>query len=102
MEQQKIFRNNELKVADVAKALLTNNRYILDCIKENRNQTFSQFVNDYRIEYAKQQLLDNPNKTIADIYLEAGFSSERSFYGSFKDITGMTTREWINEQKNNY
>ena len=102
MEQQKIFRNNELKVADAAKALLTNNRYILDCIKENRNQTFSQFVNGYRIEYAKQQLLDNPNKTIVDIYLEAGFSSERSFYRSFKDITGMTTREWINEQKNNY
>lgn len=100
MEQDKMFKNNELKLTDVAKALLTNTHYILECIKENRNQTFSQFVNSYRIEYAKQQLTENPNLSIVDIYLAAGFSSERSFFRSFKNVTGMTTRQWIKEQQN--
>ncbi|MBR1668398.1 MAG: helix-turn-helix domain-containing protein [Bacteroidaceae bacterium] len=98
MEQQQLFRNPELKVADVASALNTNTRYVIDCIKADRNQTFSQFVNSYRIEYAKRQLRLNPNKIIMEIYSDAGFSSERSFFRSFKDTTGMTTREWMSLQ----
>lgn len=99
MEQQQMFRNNELKISDVASALFSNTKYVLDCIKSSRNQTFTQFINTYRIEYAQKQLLENPSKAIVEIYMDSGFSSERSFFRSFKEITGMTTREWLNIQQ---
>lgn len=99
MENKQMFRNNELKVSDIASELFSNTKYVIDCIKVSRNQTFTQFVNTYRIEYAQKQLLDNPSKAIVEIYLDSGFSSERSFFRSFKEITGMTTREWLNLQQ---
>jgi len=97
MEQQKMFRNAELKVSDVASALATNTRYITDCIKVCRNQTFSQFVNAYRISHAQQLLRQRPDMKLTEVSFEAGFSNERSFFRTFKAITGMTAREWVQQ-----
>ena len=97
MEQQKMFRNAELKVSDVASALATNTRYITDCIKVCRNQTFSQFVNAYRISHAQKLLRQNPDLKLTEVSFEAGFSNERSFFRTFKAITGMTAREWVQQ-----
>ena len=98
MDQEQLFRNNNLKPADVAAALATNTRYVKDCIKTEQGQTFSQFVNSYRVEYVKEQLREHPDKSVLLIYMDAGFSSERSFFRIFKEATGMTTREWLSQQ----
>ena len=94
MDQQKMFRDAELKVSDVASALGTNTRYITDCIKQNRNQTFSQFVNTQRISHAQQLLHQHPDMKLTEVSFESGFANERSFFRTFKAITGMTAREW--------
>ncbi len=98
MDQEQLFRNDDLKPADVAAALATNTRYVKDCIKTEQGQTFSQFVNSYRVEYVKQQLREHPDESVSLIYMDAGFSSERSFFRIFKEATGMTTREWLSQQ----
>jgi len=77
----------------------TNTRYVTDCIKRCQNLTFTQYINEYRINYAKQLLLQYPDMQIFEVYFKAGFSSERSFFRIFKTITGMTTREWLMSQK---
>lgn len=97
MEQQKVFRNAELKVSDVASALGTNTRYVTECIKASRNQTFSQFVNSYRVSHAQQLLRQNPDIKLTEVSFESGFSNERSFFRTFKTITGMTAREWVQQ-----
>lgn len=99
MKEQQLFRNPELKASDVATVLGTNTRYVIDSIRSGSDQTFSQFVNSYRIDRAKQLLLHSPGKALVEIYTDAGFSSERSFFRAFKDATGMTTREWLNSQQ---
>ena len=98
MNSQQLFRNPNLKPADVAADLATNPRYVTDSIRAERNQTFSQFVNDLRLAYAQQLLRQHPDKKVMEIAAEAGFSSERSFFRIFKAATGMTTQEWM--QKN--
>ena len=92
-----LFRNSELKVSDVAVHLGTNTRYVTDCIKSCRGCTFTQLVNGYRVEYAKQLLRKHPDKKIFEVYTEAGFASETSFFRIFKSVTGMTTREWMQQ-----
>ena len=97
MDEQQLFRNSELKVSDVAVHLGTNTRYVTDCIKSCRGCTFTQLVNGYRVDYAKQLLRKHPDKKIFEVYTEAGFASETSFFRIFKSVTGMTTREWMQQ-----
>lgn len=98
MVNKQLFRNCELKVSDVARELMTNTRYVSACIKQQRGLTFVQYANSHRVAYAQQMLLQNPNKKIAEIYIDAGFSNETTFFRTFKALTGQTPREWI--QKN--
>lgn len=95
MESQRLFLKNDLKLNDFATALHTNRNYISKCISNTKpDYTFAQFVNEYRLEYAKQLILNNPDKKINEIFLEAGFSNEQTFYRTFKVSTGMTPKEW--------
>lgn len=95
MEEQKLYLNSELKVVDVATKLNTNSRYVSDCIKASRGISFSQFVNAYRIDYAKQLLSRQPDAKLTAIALDSGFTNQTSFFRTFKAITGTTPREWI-------
>jgi AraC-like DNA-binding protein len=95
MTEQQLFKQSELKVADVAALLGTNVRYVSDCINQVEGRSFSQFVNSYRIDYAKQQLRQQPDMKLTVLSLESGFANETSFFRAFKSLTGMTPREWL-------
>lgn len=97
MKTQKLYQDSNLKVTDLATALGTNRRAVSDCINSQKGCTFTQFVNIYRVEHAKRVLRQNPNKKVADIYLESGFANEGSFFRTFKAITGMTPKEWLSK-----
>lgn len=99
MEQQQLYLNSELKLEDIASALVLNRSYVSDCINSHTGDSFSQFVNGYRIEYAKRVLRSQSDTKVASLYMAAGFSSEQSFYRNFKSFTGMTPKEWIASQK---
>jgi AraC-like DNA-binding protein len=59
--------------------------------------TFTQFVNEYRVSYVQQLLRLHPDMKVFEAYTQAGFTSERSFFRIFKDVTGMTTTEWLGQ-----
>lgn len=98
MEQQKMYLDSSLKVADVAAVVGTNSRYVSDCIKASHGCAFSQFVNNYRIEHSKRLLLQQPDTKITSVALQSGFANETSFFRTFKSMTGMTPREWVAQQ----
>ena len=98
MLKEQLFRESELKVANVAQRLNVNVKDVAECIKANRGVTFVQFVNGYRVDYAKQLLRQNPDIKIAALCLESGFDSERSFFRIFKMFTGMTAQKWMNQK----
>ena len=98
MEERKLFLNSDLKVSDIAAELGTNSRYVSDCIKSGKNVTFKQFVNDYRVEYAKQMMRQHPDWKMSAVGLKSGFSNEMTFFRTFKLLTGKTPREWITEK----
>lgn len=98
MENEKPYLNSELKVADVAEMAGTNSRNVSDCIKAARGCSFSQFVNAYRIDYAKQLLVSDPDIKVGTVALQSGFANEMSFFRTFKAITSMTPKEWKDTQ----
>ena len=93
MEGQQLYLNPNLKVDDIAMALNTNRRAIADCINNHRG-TFRQFINTYRLAFAQKLLRSNPDITITEVWMSAGFSSESSFFRIFKAATGATPRDW--------
>jgi YesN/AraC family two-component response regulator len=96
IEQQQLYLNPNLKVTDVADALQTSRVAVSNCIKSQRNCTFPQFVNTYRVALAQQLLSSQPDTKLAEVWTAAGFSSESSFYRIFKSITGSTPNDWKN------
>jgi YesN/AraC family two-component response regulator len=94
MDEERPFLNSELKIADLATSLGTNVTYISNCINSQKGCSFIQFVNGYRIDYAKQLLRKHPDKKISEVWAASGFANETSFFRNFKALTGMTPNEW--------
>lgn len=67
------------------------------CINST-GRSYSQFVNDYRIEYAKRLLLEEPDKKVSSVYYEVGFGHEQTFFRAFKARIGMTPSEWKKQE----
>ena len=94
MEEHKPYLNSELKLQEVADLLGTNRTYLSAGIKTATGQSFTQFVNKYRVEYAKELLMQHPEEKMSAIWAESGFSTESSFFRTFKAVTGSTPGEW--------
>lgn len=97
MEQEQFYLHSNLKLQDVAVRLQTNSTYVSECINSVCGQTFSQFVNTYRVRYAQELLRRQPEMKTSVVATESGFNTEASFFRNFKAVTGMTPREWITD-----
>lgn len=94
MESQKLYKNSELKLSDLANAVGSNRRAVSDCINSQVGYSFNQYVNTFRTEHAKRIIRQYPDRKLSDIYVESGFANETSFFRTFKAMTGMTPKEW--------
>ena len=94
MESQKLYKNSELKLSDLANAVGSNRRSISDCINSQAGCSFNQYINTFRTEHAKRIIRQYPDRKLSDIYVESGFANETSFFRTFKALTGMTPKEW--------
>ncbi|MBO4574992.1 MAG: helix-turn-helix transcriptional regulator [Bacteroidales bacterium] len=94
METQRLYLNPELKVNDVAKVLGVHRNTVSACVNAHKGCSFNQFINDYRVEYAKKLLRETNEIKISHICHEAGFATESTFFRAFKASTGMTPKEW--------
>lgn len=97
MEEQRPYLDSDLKQADVATALGVRLDEVSRCINSNAFN-FSQFVNGYRIEYAKQLMLQKPGIKMTQVAIESGFSNDTNFFRTFKNIVGMTPSEWASQE----
>ena len=97
MEEQRPYLDSDLKQADVATALGVRLDEVSRCINSN-TFNFSQFVNGYRIEYAKQLMLQKPGIKMTQVAIESGFSNDTNFFRTFKNIVGMPPSDWISQK----
>ncbi|MBR6893396.1 MAG: helix-turn-helix transcriptional regulator [Bacteroidaceae bacterium] len=93
MEAKRLYLNPDLTVADIATELGTNRTYVSNLINQYLNTTFSNYVNAYRVRYAKKLLLKTDD-TIEEIYQESGFQSRTTFWRAFAQIAGCTPKEY--------
>lgn len=95
MEIQQLFRSKGLTVADLAESVGSNRTYVSACINNEAGQSFSDYVNKWRIEYAMKLMKTDSALTISEVADKAGFTDRSTFYRSFKKISGMSPTEWL-------
>ena len=64
--------------------------------KKETKTTITEFINKKRIDEAKF-LIDQNNYSITEIALMVGFESYTYFGKVFKDVTSLTSREYLNK-----
>ena len=98
MEEQQVYLNQNLKLNDVAVMLGSNRNNISNCINSQRGISFSQYVNNYRVEHAQKLMRQMPELKITEVWMRSGFSSESAFFRAFKATMGMTPSEWKSQK----
>jgi AraC-like DNA-binding protein len=96
MENQQMYLKQNLTIEEFARQVGIHYREVSSIINSEFNTNFFEFVNEYRVNRAKQLLL-NPTcarMTILDILLESGFNSKSAFHRFFKRYTGMSAAEF--------
>lgn len=94
MEQEQLYLDSDLKLADLATRLGINRNAVSACINSQRGCSFSQFIINYRVEHAKALLRRQPDMKMAEAWMQSGFATESSFFRAFKAATGKTPAEW--------
>lgn len=97
MEVKRIYLNENLKMSDLAKEVDCSNQILSQVFNLFLNEKYNEFINRYRINEFKQIVsTSNYSKyTLKSLAQRSGFSSYTSFYRAFKEQTGTTPNEFI-------
>ncbi len=83
-----------IKLADIARMIGTRTNYLSQTINTRAGESFFDFVNRHRVEYAKSLLLAERDMTVSEVAMRAGFNSQNVFNGHFKKREGITPTQF--------
>lgn len=101
MRQEKIFRESELSLSDLAARLDAPPNYLSQVINEREGKSFYDYINTLRIEEFKRLATspDNRKYTLLGLAQECGFNSKSSFNRYFKKVTGTAPSQFVPEMQ---
>ena len=83
----------DITLSSVANTLGYEPHYVSRCFNSFIGIGFKQFLNNYRVDYAKSLLMDK-NISITNAAYTSGFQSIRSFNRIFQETVGMSPTEF--------
>jgi AraC-like DNA-binding protein len=99
MEGKKPYKQNKLTLGELAELISVSSHNLSEIINTKTKMNFFDFINQYRIEEVKKEILKpkNDSFTILAIAINAGFNSKSSFNTLFKEYEKMTPTQYRNE-----
>lgn len=97
-EENHQFLEKDINLNQLAASWNTNRSYLSTLINQNKGKSFTDYLNQLRVDYVMQKLDNEPvwqEYKIQHISEQLGFSSNRSFYNAFIKITGMSPSFYI-------
>lgn len=98
IEKQEYYLDQNCSLANMAKKTKTNTTYLTKILKEHKEKTFYQYLNELRINYAIDRLQKDKQfqkYAIKHIAMEVGYKSPESFTKHFKKATGIYPSYYI-------
>lgn len=90
------YYNEDISIDDLCDKLNINKSYFCNLFKKSTTQTFSNFLNYFRVEKSKK-LLEDPTLSLLDVALEVGFTNQNYYTIVFKKITNQTPSAYRKE-----
>lgn len=94
MEAKRLYLRPDLVLDEVAAELAAPKAIVSQAINEGFGMNFRSFVNAYRVESVRHALATDTELTLIGIALDHGFKSKATFNRVFKQLAGMTPREY--------
>ena len=97
---EKIYQEPAYGRSDMARELGVTESVLSKIVNIHFNKSVPQLLNAYRVEDAKHLLVET-DVDLAAVSEEAGFNSVTTFNRHFKDLTGLTPREYRASKSSN-
>ena len=92
---KRLFLRSELTLQEASDELSVPKYRLTQLIKEGGYNNFYAFVNEHRIDFSKELLINLPkNLSLDSVVFDSGFQSKSTFYRVFKEATGLTPKEF--------
>ena len=97
MDEEKVYRDNDITLQKLADLLNTNRHNTSQVINEHFGLNFFDLINSYRINEAMSILKNDKSKgvNIIDVAYEVGFNNKVTFNKSFKKYNHVTPSEYL-------
>jgi YesN/AraC family two-component response regulator len=99
MDKEEIFVDENISLPRLALQLEISPHQLSQFLNEEKKESFTSFINKYRINKAKKMLLENPNEKILAIAFDTGFKSKSTFNAAFAKFANTSPSEF--REKNN-
>jgi AraC-like DNA-binding protein len=101
MKNDKPFLNGNLSINMLSELTSIPMHHLSQILNDQLGKNFFDFVNEYRVEEIKRQMMDsnNNNITLLGLAYDCGFNSKSSFNSTFKRITGKTPSEYKRQNR---
>lgn len=99
-EKNKSYLNSTINIQNLAQEFNTNSKYLSIIINTKKEKSFTQYINDLRIDNIVNELKTNKSLrkyTMAAIAEEAGFNTAESFSKAFFKKTGLKPSYFVKE-----
>lgn len=96
IEDDKIYMQPAITLAQFAEAIDTPSYLVSKAIKSIYNKSFPEVINGFRIKSITEKLTqpEHANEKIEDLAYDVGFNTASAFYNAFKKETSMSPRAY--------
>jgi ligand-binding sensor domain-containing protein/AraC-like DNA-binding protein len=96
MKEDKPFLDPEMSLQKLSDRVGISKEDLSQVVNEQLEKNFKHFLNEYRVEEAKEKLVDPKEQdfVLMKIAFDVGFNSKSVFNASFKKVTGLTPSQY--------
>lgn len=84
MENEKVYLNNVIRLSDLSEMMTINKHHLSQIINQHYGLSFYDFINQFRVNEAKDIIIKHPEYTLHQVAFDSGFNNKTSFVNAFK------------------
>lgn len=94
MQEKVYLKEFGITLSAAAKKMGVPSRHLSNAVNQVYGGSFSQYLNDKRVEEAKRLFLESPARPITELMLDAGFNTKSNFNKEFLRVTNKSPSEY--------
>lgn len=103
LDEQKPYLEEGVTLRHVAAGLGVSPNHLSQAINQGLGKNFYELINERRVDEFKRRVRDPGNRayTLLAVAMDSGFSSKSSFNRVFKQFTGLSPQQYVDQVRTN-